>query len=71
MSAARIDPTLYTVRQIAEKYGVTRVTVWRWIRKGAVQVVRKGPRTGVRVIDAPVRQVTSSDIPVTTSPDHA
>jgi transposase len=41
---------LMSISEYAKHYGVTRGTVWRWIRKGAVEIVQKGPRTAVRVV---------------------
>jgi len=40
----------------ARLMGVTRTTVWNWIRKGAIRVERVGHRTGVRVL------VTAADL---------
>lgn len=39
-----------TVTQYAKREGVNRATVWRWIRKGAVAITRKGRKMGVRVV---------------------
>lgn len=50
-STQQTSSTKLTVKQYAEREGVTPRTVWRWAEKGAVVVVRKGPRTGVRVLD--------------------
>lgn len=44
------DRRLMTVTAYARREGVSRMTVWRWIKKGAVAVVRKGPKTGVRIV---------------------
>jgi hypothetical protein len=33
----------------ARRKGITRQTVWNWVRKGLLQVSRKASRTGVRV----------------------
>jgi hypothetical protein len=44
-----------TVKDYAAREGVSRRTVWRWVEKGAVQVDRKAPRTGVRVVDKDAR----------------
>jgi hypothetical protein len=44
-----------TVKDYAAREGVSRRTVWRWVEKGAVQVDRKAPRTGVRVLDRDAR----------------
>jgi predicted site-specific integrase-resolvase len=39
------------VSEFARLNGVHRNTVWDWIRKGAVEIQRKAPRTAVRVRD--------------------
>jgi DNA-binding transcriptional regulator YiaG len=44
-----------TVKDYAAREGVSRRTVWRWVEKGAVQIDRKAPRTGVRVVDREAR----------------
>ncbi len=36
-------------RELAEEYGVSRSTVWRWQEKRILDVKRLGPRLGVRV----------------------
>lgn len=41
----------FKVTEYARRHGVSRQTVWNWIRKGAVDVTRKGPRCAVRVRD--------------------
>lgn len=41
----------FKVTDYAARHGVTRQTVWNWIRKGAVDVTRKAPRCAVRVRD--------------------
>lgn len=50
-STQQTSGTKLTIKAYAAKEGVTPRTVWRWAEKGAVTVVRKGPRTGVRVLD--------------------
>lgn len=52
--------TLLTISEYAKREGVSRQTVWNWIAKGAVVVVRKAPRTGVRVIDDRASQIPSN-----------
>lgn len=42
--------TEYTVKQFAAQEGVTKWTVYLWIRKGAV-VIRKTPGGGIRIIE--------------------
>jgi predicted site-specific integrase-resolvase len=36
-------------RALAEREGVNRTTVWRWVEKGLVEARRLDARTGVRV----------------------
>ena len=45
---------LLTVAQAATRYGLPRKLAYRWVRKGALPVVRIGPtkRLRVRVADA-------------------
>lgn len=42
-------PRGYRVREFCEREQVSRATVWRWAKKGALKVSRLGPATGVRV----------------------
>lgn len=32
----------YTTEEVAERYGVKRLTVWGWIRKGKLTAMRTG-----------------------------
>lgn len=50
-STQQTSSTKLKVKEYAQREGVSPRTVWRWVEKGAVIVVRKGPRTGVRVLD--------------------
>jgi excisionase family DNA binding protein len=43
---------LLTVPQVAARYNVHRVTVWRWIRKGIIGVVHVGPYRRTRITEA-------------------
>jgi predicted site-specific integrase-resolvase len=36
-------------RELADREGVHRATIWRWVEKGLAEARRLGPRTGVRV----------------------
>lgn len=36
-------PEMLTVRQVAERYGVTPDTVWRWIREERLEAIDIGP----------------------------
>lgn len=47
----RQPPRLYTVKEYADLYRVDRSTVYRWMGQGAVTVIRKGPKCGVRIVD--------------------
>lgn len=38
-----------TPRQLAEREGVHRATIWRWVEKGLLETRRLGPKTAVRV----------------------
>jgi excisionase family DNA binding protein len=38
-------PAFYNISQAAEQLGVSRVTIWRWIRDGRLPVARLGHRT--------------------------
>lgn len=40
---------LLTVPQVAAKYGVHRVSIWRWIAKGLIATVRVGPTQLIRI----------------------
>jgi excisionase family DNA binding protein len=40
----REDSAFYTVREAAERLGVSTSTVWRWIDAGQLAAVRVGPR---------------------------
>ena len=45
------QPTrLLTVKEFAARYDVDERTVRRWMRDGAVEVLRVAPRRGVRII---------------------
>ena len=39
----------YRIRELAEREGVDPVTIWRWAKKGAIEISRVAPATGVRV----------------------
>jgi predicted site-specific integrase-resolvase len=39
----------YRVAEFCQREGVSRTTVWRWAKKGALKVSRLAPATGVRV----------------------
>lgn len=39
----------YRIREFCEREGIDRVTAWRWAKKGAIEVSRVAPATGVRV----------------------
>jgi predicted site-specific integrase-resolvase len=51
MSDNRTDSTKMKVKEYAQREGVSPRTVWRWVEKGAIKVVRKAPGVGVRIID--------------------
>jgi len=34
---------------LAEREGISRRTVWRWVQRGKLEVSRRGARAGVRV----------------------
>jgi hypothetical protein len=36
-------------RELADREGVHRVSIWRWVEKGLAEARRLGPRTNVRV----------------------
>ena len=36
-------------RDLAEREGVARQTIWRWVDKGLVETRRLAPQTGVQV----------------------
>lgn len=42
---APTEPRYYTVSQAAARLGVSRITIWRWIRDGHLPAMRFGPRT--------------------------
>jgi predicted site-specific integrase-resolvase len=43
-------------REYADREGVDRATVWRWVAKGLLEARRLGPRTDVRVRAVPERK---------------
>jgi len=40
-----VDESLLTLDEVAERLGVSRVTLWRWIKNGKLAVVRLSQRT--------------------------
>lgn len=53
------DEKWVRTRELAEREGISRATLWRWTKdvKGKiVEVQRRGPRTGVRVRLNPHRE---------------
>ena len=40
-----MNNTLYTVEQVAEKLGVTKPTVYNWIKDGFLKSIRFGRKT--------------------------
>lgn len=50
MTAAQvIGEELLTVAQVAARYGVSTDSLYRWIEKGALPVVRIGPFRRIRI----------------------
>jgi hypothetical protein len=47
--AERDGRPFLTPARLARDLGVNRSTVWRWAQRGLAEVVRNGPRTGVRM----------------------
>jgi excisionase family DNA binding protein len=39
-----IDESLLTLDETAEKLGISKVTLWRWVKDGKLAVVRLSPR---------------------------
>lgn len=46
----RRAPELATVKEYAAEYGVTNRTVYEWVRTGAVEARRHGPRGSIRIV---------------------
>ena len=46
-----INGQCYTCDQVAEKYGVKRITVWSWIREGKLNAMRLGRDYRIRLED--------------------
>jgi excisionase family DNA binding protein len=53
MASSSPERVWVTPRELADREGVTRQTVWRWVEKGLLETRRLGPRTRVRVRDHP------------------
>jgi excisionase family DNA binding protein len=49
LPTATAPSDLLTVPQAAARYAVHPVTLWRWIAKGVVPVVRVGPSRRIRI----------------------
>jgi excisionase family DNA binding protein len=54
------DDPLLRPSQAAKALGVTRETVWRWIKKGIVSVERVGPFQKVRIRTSVVEAMRST-----------
>jgi excisionase family DNA binding protein len=54
------DDPLLRPSQAAKALGVTRETVWRWIKKGIVRVERVGPFQKVRIRSSVVEAMRST-----------
>lgn len=55
---------LLTVSQAAVRYHVHPVTLWRWIGKGVVPVVRIGPAKRIRIRPAEADRVLLREAPM-------
>lgn len=52
-SIGAVEPRYARDRQIAARYGVSRITIWRWANKGLIPKPRKaGPRCSLFDISA-------------------
>ncbi|MGD0662104.1 MAG: helix-turn-helix domain-containing protein [Syntrophorhabdales bacterium] len=40
-----VDENLLTLKQVSERLGVSKVTLWRWIKDGKLSSVRLSQRT--------------------------
>lgn len=51
---------VYTISEVAEAFGVTRETVYRWVRKGHITAIQMGKRGKYMIpresIDAMLRE---------------
>jgi predicted site-specific integrase-resolvase len=52
-SSSSSEPVWLKPREYADREGVDRATVWRWVAKGLLEARRLGPRTDVRVREVP------------------
>ncbi len=63
----RISDFFYTETEAAETIGVSRVTIWRWIRQGRFDVQRFGsvvfiPKDEVELVKKEVKRNESSGL---------
>jgi excisionase family DNA binding protein len=65
--ARRAPAPLMTVAEAARRYGVTKMTAYRWVAKGSLPVVRVGPTRRLRV---PVAEADRIWGPVGTQPKN-
>ena len=54
-----IEP-LYTIREVAARLHVHQETLKRWIKKGAVPIVRVGPSQLIRIPESTVQDLIAS-----------
>jgi excisionase family DNA binding protein len=40
-----VDENLLTLKQVSERLGISKVTLWRWIKDGKLSSVRLSQRT--------------------------
>ncbi len=52
---------LWTVREVAAFFHLHEYTVRKWIRCGAMAIVRVGPAARIRITEAEVRRLAKSE----------